>query len=104
MKAIDNNTLSRNLFADPQPASKCIGVCAVCGCEVFDYENVYPVTDEVAVHEECVNGLRIDEVLKWLDMKPSDTFRSVGASGRLFLNAFDIYAQRADEDKTEDLY
>lgn len=98
------NTTNRNLFAEPRLAIACIGECAVCGCEVFENDTIYPVTDEIAVHEECVNGLRIDEVLEWLEIKPSDTFRSAGASGRLFLNALNIYAGRAEERNAEDLF
>ena len=74
---------------------KVVGTCSVCGGDIIEGDSIFQVTDDKAIHADCVQGFTPEEVFSLMNISPSQTFRNSDIDGSTFLEMFGIQKECA---------
>ena len=74
---------------------KVVGTCSVCGGDIIEGDYIFQVTDDKAIHADCVQGFTPEEVFSLMNISPSQTFRNSDIDGSTFLEMFGIQKECA---------
>ncbi len=87
MCEICRQTPCHNMCPNAEP-KKIVGICSVCGGDIIEGDLIYQVTDDEAIHADCVQGFTPEEVFSLMNISPSQTFRNSDIDGNVFFEAF----------------
>lgn len=75
---------------------KIMGICSICRGAIESGEEIYQVSEDEAIHADCVQGFTLEEMMDLQRFELSDTFRNADIDGDLIMRAFGIYKTQAE--------
>jgi hypothetical protein len=66
------------------------GECSVCGQDIVEHDEIFQLSDDEAIHADCVQRFTPEEVFTVLNIDPSQTFKNSDIDGQTFLELFGI--------------